>query len=73
MLKFFVFEDIDLKLGTLVYYGFLINIVTKDFFKKINIFLFIDTFMKKSLHIVIFLLIQIYFKNLIFNIFNKLI
>ena len=31
---FFVYEDIDLKLGTLMYYGFLINIVKNIFFKN---------------------------------------
>ena len=32
------FEDIGLRLGTLMYYGFLINIIMKNFFPKINIF-----------------------------------
>ena len=36
--NFFVFEDIGMKLGTLMCYGFLINIVRDNFFPKINIF-----------------------------------
>ena len=49
MLKFvFVFEDINLKLGILMYYDFLINTVQNNFFLKISIFWFIDTFMKKK-------------------------
>ena len=38
MLIFFVFEDIGLKFGTAMYYGFLINIARNNFFEKINIF-----------------------------------
>ena len=59
MLDIFIFQDIDFKLGTLMYYGFLTNIVMHNFFLKISIFGFIDTFMKKNLDFVI--LIQIYF------------
>ena len=73
MLRFFVFEDIDLKLGTLMYYSFLINIVRNIFFSKVNIFLFINTLIKENLDLVIFLLIEIYFKNIVFKSFKKLI
>ena len=38
MLKFFVYEDIGLKLGTAMYHGFLSNIAKNIFFPKINIF-----------------------------------
>ena len=41
--SFFVFENIDLKLCTLMYYDFLINIVKNNYFLKIGIFWFIDT------------------------------
>ena len=35
---FFVFEDIDWKLGRLMYYDFQINIVRNNFFSKMGIF-----------------------------------
>ena len=63
ILIFFVFKDIKMKLDTFMYYGFLINIDRNNFFPKVNIFDFIDAFMKKSLDFIIFLLNQIYFKN----------
>ena len=37
-LSFFVFEDIGLKFGTAMYFGFLINIARNNFFPKMNIF-----------------------------------
>ena len=54
--RFIVFEEINLKLGTLMYYGFGIM-----FFQKIIIFDLLTLLWKKSLNLVTFLLIQIYF------------
>ena len=50
MLNFFVFEDIKMKLGILMYYGFLIDIVRNNFFPKMNILKFFDTSMKKTVY-----------------------
>ena len=38
MLKFFVYEDIGLKLGTAMYHGFLSNIARNIFFQKLIFF-----------------------------------
>ena len=46
--SFYVYEDVDLKCGTLMYYGFLINIVTNNLYIKINIFSFINTFLLRE-------------------------
>ena len=35
---FFVFEDIGLKFGTAIFYGFPINIARNNFSAKLNIF-----------------------------------
>ena len=51
---FFVFEDIGLKFGTDMFYGFVINIARNNFFVKINIFWLLTLLWKKSLNFVIF-------------------
>ena len=59
MFKFYVFEDIGLKLDKFMYYDFLINIVKNDFFKKMNISDLL-TFYEIKFRLCYFL-IQIYF------------